>query len=73
MEVGSYYTRIAAFLSQYIRPGGDPVEPNVYDIIPAIRILIRSGCFKKEEMRKKALEEWDVIIPSDFFPEEDGR
>ena len=70
MEAGSYYTRIAAFLSQYIRPGGDPVEPNVYAILPAIRALIETGRFTPDEMRRRALAEWDVIIPRDFYPKE---
>ncbi len=61
--------RIAAWLSKYVRTrGGRVVPPDEGFLRDGIGLLIREGVMTKQEVRAEALNEYDVIIPEDFFP-----
>ena len=66
---GSYYQRIAAFLSEYVEmtADGGPIPPDPVYIVDAISLLISEGMFTKDELKLEALEKYDVIIPDRFF------
>lgn len=66
---GSYYQRIAAFLSCYteLRQDGGPIPADPIYITDAISLLISEGMFTKDELKLAALEKYDVIIPDRFF------
>lgn len=66
---GSYYQRIAAFLSCYaeLRQGGGPIPPNPLYIRDAISMLISEQGFTREQLQREALEKFDVIIPDRMF------
>ena len=66
---GSYYQRIAAFLSCYtkLQRDGGPIPPDPVYIRDAISQLISGGWFTKEELKREALEKYDVIIPDRMF------
>lgn len=66
---GSYYQRIAAFLSEYTerKADGGPIPPDPVYIVDAISLLISEGMFTKDELKLAALEKYDVIIPDRFF------
>lgn len=67
--MGSYYQRIAAFLSEYTErtADGGPIPPDPVYIRDAISQLISGGWFTKEELKQEALEKYDVIIPDRMF------
>lgn len=69
---GSYYQRIAAFLSEYVErtADGGPIPPDPVYIMDAISLLISEGAFTKYDMKLEALEKYDVIIPDRYFPTE---
>ena len=64
--------RIAAFLSNYVTPTNRlsaklPATPEY--IMSGIRVLIEDGYMTADEIRLKALADYDVFIPDDYFPE----
>ena len=64
--------RIAAFLSGLVTAHGfsDVTFPPDPDYIRAgIRVLIEKDIFTANEIRLKALGDYDVFIPDDYFPE----
>ena len=67
------YQRIAAFLTQYCsREDGNPVLPPDPEYLKsAIALLIDEGVMTADEIRAEALDEFDVIIPSDWFPKKE--
>lgn len=66
-----YYSRIAAYLSNYVRlADGSPIPPDVGRMKLLIREMIRSGRITKEEMKLEALRLNDVIIREDFFQDD---
>ena len=68
---GSYYERIAAFLSDYMEmnPGHDPIPPDPIYIVDAISLLISEEGYTKEQLQREALERFDVVIPDRYFLE----
>lgn len=63
---------IAAFLSQYVHAkatasGRVPPSPDM--IKAAIQVLIDEDVMTRDEIRLKALAEYDVFIPDDYFQE----
>lgn len=66
---GSYYERIAAFLSDYMEmnPGHDPIPPDPIYITDAISMMTSEYGFTKAELKREALEKYDVIIADRFF------
>lgn len=70
----TYYERIAAFLSEYLTCGPDkePLPPKEWILTMGIARLLEDGVFSSPAaLRKAALQEFDVIIRDDLFPEED--
>ena len=63
--------RIGAFLSQYVNPAYDGqtlTDPAVQR--DAITLLIEENVMKKEQIKREAVRDYDVIIPDCLFPEE---
>ena len=60
--------RIAAWLSKYAHTYGHVVPLDERYLREGIGLLIREGVMTKQEVRAEALNEYDVIIPEDFFP-----
>lgn len=69
--MGSFYERLARFLSEYAKRASDdgPIPPDPVYIRDAIGVLIDEGVFTRDELRRAALEQYDVIIPDSFFLE----
>lgn len=67
------YQRIAAFLTRYcMRGDGNPVlPPDPAYLKAAISLLIERDVMTADEIRAEALDEFNVIIPSDWFPKEE--
>ena len=64
--------RIAAWLSKWVYAhGGHVVPPDERYLREGIGLLIREGVMTRQEVRAEALDEYDVIIPEDFFPPDD--
>jgi len=64
--------RIAYFLSQYVHCNGGPLPWDDIEVIKdAVAIVLNDEVMTVDEMRREALKEYDVIIPWDFFPEEE--
>lgn len=68
---GSYYQRIAAFLSCYtkLQRDGGPIPADPIYITDAISLLISEEGYTKEQLQREALERFDVVIPDRYFPE----
>lgn len=66
---GSYYQRIAAFLSCYteLRQDGGPIPADPIYIVDAISLLISEEGYTKEQLQREALERFDVVIADRFF------
>ena len=70
---GSFYERLAAYLSRrVITTDGQPIPPNPASITHVIALLIDSGQLTPDEMKREALEQFDVIIPDRYFTKEVG-
>lgn len=70
------YRRIAAFLDQYVSwTDGGNVPQDPLSIAEALYALITEGGYTADELRRKALEEYRVMIPAWLFvdPEEIER
>ena len=64
--------RIAYFLSQYVHCNGGPIPWDDVEVIKdAVSIVLEDEVMTVDEMRREALKEYDVIIPWNFFPEEE--
>ena len=64
--------RIAHFLSRYVYTSNHnpiPAEPRY--IKCAIRMLMEENIMTRNEIRKKALSDFEVIIPEEYFPEQE--
>lgn len=69
--IKGYYSRIAAFLSEYVQMGdGGPVPPDPAYIRAALTVLVEDEVFSIEEIKRYALQDYDVIIREDLFPKE---
>ena len=66
---GSYYQRIAAFLSCYteLRQDGGPIPADPIYIVDAICLLMGEEGRTKGQLQREALERFDVIIADRFF------
>ena len=61
--------RLAAFLSQYARSrDGGVIPPETAYVKAAIRLLIDEEVMTAEEIRREALKEFGVIVPSELLP-----
>lgn len=61
--------RLAAFLSQYARDkDGGVIPPELAYVKDAIALLIDEEVMTAEEIRREALEEFDVIVPAELLP-----
>ena len=70
---GSFYERLAAYLSERVATtDGRPIPPNPVAITTVIALLINSGQLTPADMRREALEKYDVIIPDHYFTKEAG-
>lgn len=70
---GNFYERLAAYLSELVvTTDGQPIPPNPVSITTVIGLLINSGQLTPAEMRREALEKYDVIIPDHYFKKEAG-
>lgn len=65
--------RIAHFLSVYATTAdtGEPIPPTAKFIKAAVKMILNADVMTAEEMRRKALADYNVIIPADFFPDEE--
>ena len=66
-----FWTRIAAFLSQYLHHDGSPVPPTEVFCRAGLKMLAREGVMTVEEICQEALRDYFVIIPQYLFQEED--
>ena len=70
--IPGYYVRIAAFLTELLRPVGLdhdlPADPRW--IKAGLAALIQNGIATKEDLKLAAVRGYDVIIREDLFPEE---
>lgn len=64
---------IACWLSQYCEDifGERLIPPDPDYIRDAIRLLISEGVMTTEDIRREAVIDFGVIIPCEYFPEED--
>ena len=61
--------RLACFLSQYAQCWYTRViEPDAAMVKDAIALLIDEEVMTAEEIRREALEEFDVIVPAELLP-----
>lgn len=68
---GSFYERLAAYLSErVVTTDGQPIPANPVSITAVIALLISRGQLTPDEMRREALEKYDVIIPDHYFTKE---
>ncbi len=65
--------RITAFLSQFVHLSGSLVPPDESYIKDAIQVIIENEVMTKEELRLEAITDYSVIIPEDFFRNEEGE
>lgn len=67
-----YYKRIAAYLSQYAcTKGGRRIPPQEVYIRSAIITLMDDTGMTAEQIRREALEQYNVIIADEFFEEDE--
>lgn len=68
--IRGYYERISAFVSDYLQTvDGSPIPPDPRYIVAALKMLIKMG-LPKEEIKRRAVRDYDVIIREDLFGEE---
>ena len=61
---------VSAFLSQYVQPEEGMILPDDEETIrSAIGLLLRENVMTVEEIKREALEEYNVIVPYNLFPE----
>lgn len=69
---GTFHERLAAYLSQYMSANGEDIPPKPAIITAAISKMIEFNYTTPDRMRREALEQFDVIIPDDYFTKEAG-
>ena len=61
---------VSAFLSQYVQPEEGMILPDDEESIRgAIELLLHENVMTVGEIKKEALEEYNVIVPYNLFPE----
>lgn len=73
MDQADWFRRVSAWLRQYVQvPGGGLLPESERHIRDGLSLILDEGVMTGKEARREALEEFNVIIPDEYFPAENS-